>query len=806
MSMNEDDFRDKVVRPLFLRQGLMDGRDLCGPTEQGKDAVFIHTDRLGMKDYYVVQTKRGSINLSGKLHANLTTATTQLRTAIQTSIPLIGQRKKAYPTKAFLCASGKVNDAARRHFIEEINDPRIVVLDADELVPMIDQHMSELWLGIDADIFPYLRQVRDLVEQPTEAQLTSDLFPGGAIVDAAADSMFVPLRLHRAYLKPEKRSGLMQMVPAFDDLPVTGVVNRKERLVLILGEAGAGKSTSLKRLAYSLAVRGLGGAAKFKIPILLRATEIVARMESSLLETAIDSSNRMTRSGKAVFSNDDLTAGQVVLLIDALDELANESPRASVITKIEAFHTTFPNCQIIVTSRDYAYLKETEGLSKFTQFRLFPINYKQAEQILKRFEKKRSLPADRSAEILRRLQEVHGMELNPLLVTVFAATSDFDRKDIPANITELFKKYTEMMLGRWDAKKGFAQQYHAPIKDFLLTRVAYEMHRRHATSIDEADFLRLIEQELVSRGHKAELAQITDEIVSRSGLFRVIGEKIEFRHHLLQEFFAGRGIPNKEALESLVMDEWWQRAIVFYFGEHPGDGVSFLHLTNVLTSKRISETYIASLTLGLALQACYLMSTEEKVRLFPWILEKIANAKDMFLKAAAQGGQYPLSRFLSYYLVGRDAVACSFLRDNRAAIERALYNPSHNREEQDIRKFWLIVGLIESGALDCVKNDIIDFHPEDIRLLLAFHLGCFMLQHHRIAGKHEKKVARELCGHLASATIHLKKQLLSEFKSELLEIRRGEVKAIEFPPTDADEGRLLDSNDGETAAIVPKPS
>ena len=791
LGMSEDDFRDKVVRPLFLRQGLADGRDLCGPTEQGKDAVFVHTDKLGMQDLYVVQTKKGALNLSGKFQANLLTATTQLRTALGTSIPMIASRRKAFPSKAFLCASGKVNESARRHMVDEIKDPRVVVLDSDDLIPKIDEHMPELWLGIDADLFPYLRAVKNLVEHPSEEQATSDLLPGGTLLDAAADSMFVQLRLHRTFLKPQKRLGQVYMVAGFDDLPVTGIVSRKERLVLILGEAGAGKSTSIKRLAYLLAVRGLTSDTTYRIPVLLRASEVWARKESSLLDISIEASLRLMKSSKPSFSNEDLVSGRVVVLLDALDELATDPARASVITRAQEFHASFPNCQVIITSRDYAYLKTMEGLKAFTQFRLFPIDYKQAEQIIKRFEKRRSLSPEKSKEILRRLQEVHGMDLNPLLVTVFAATSDFDRKDIPANITELFKKYTEMMLGRWDAGKGLAQQYHAPLKDFLLTKVGFEMHRRRSTSIDLGEFLRLIETELVSRGHQAELKQITEEILNRSGLFRVFGDKVEFRHHLLQEFFAGRGIPNKEALESIVSDEWWQRAIVFHFGENPGDNESFAHLTKVLASRRITETYIAALTLGLALQACYLMNTDEKVKIFPWIVDNIARAKDLFLRAADETGRYPLSKFVAYYLVGRDAVACSVLRDNLPQVESLLANPSHTREEIEIRKFWLMVGQMESGSLDQIREDILRFHPSDIRLLLAFHLGCFLVQHHRVVEKHEKRIAKDICAHLASATSHLKAQLLQEFKSELLEIRQGEIKTIELPASAEEEAELL---------------
>ena len=65
-SLSEDDFRDKVVRTLFLRQGLKDGRDFCGPTEEGKDALFYDVDSLGFKNFYAIQTKKGSLNLSRK--------------------------------------------------------------------------------------------------------------------------------------------------------------------------------------------------------------------------------------------------------------------------------------------------------------------------------------------------------------------------------------------------------------------------------------------------------------------------------------------------------------------------------------------------------------------------------------------------------------------------------------------------------------------------------------------------------------------------------------------------------------------
>ena len=76
LSLSEDMFRDTVVRPLFLRQGLQDGRDVCGVNEKGKDAIFVSVDELGIENLYVIQTKKGTITMSRRVGDNLIEAIT----------------------------------------------------------------------------------------------------------------------------------------------------------------------------------------------------------------------------------------------------------------------------------------------------------------------------------------------------------------------------------------------------------------------------------------------------------------------------------------------------------------------------------------------------------------------------------------------------------------------------------------------------------------------------------------------------------------------------------------------------------
>ena len=292
------------------------------------------------------------------------------------------------------------------------------------------------------------------------------------------------------------------------------------------------------------------------------------------------------------------------------------------------------------------------------------ISWKQAEKIVKRITEQKRVPQAQANEFLRRLEKIHGFELNPLLVTVFAATTEHTKQDIPANITELFKKFTELMLGRWDERKGLRQQYQAPLKDFVLTRLAFNMHTSRKVSISRIEANEIIREELVQRGHEEDVPSLLDEIFNRSGLFRIVGDNIEFRHHLFQEFFAGRGIAEPETVHQLIHDEWWKRALIFFFGEK-ADNIGLLSSAakqnHGLTPMLLLE---AATTVGLALQACYLSPVAEKLDLWKWVVESIESCQDPCLFDIDPRGERPQTSFFNYYLFVRDSVSLSHLRSN----------------------------------------------------------------------------------------------------------------------------------------------
>ncbi len=147
--MTEDEFRDRVVRPFYILQGLEHGKDLCGPDEDGKDCYFFAKDVIRGKILYAIQTKRGDLKMSRIARDNVVSAATQMKTALHTVVKDSATKQTYRPDCVVLVASGSINKAAEGYITDEVRDTRITFVDSSRLIPQIDRLMPELWLGID---------------------------------------------------------------------------------------------------------------------------------------------------------------------------------------------------------------------------------------------------------------------------------------------------------------------------------------------------------------------------------------------------------------------------------------------------------------------------------------------------------------------------------------------------------------------------------------------------------------------------------------------------------------------------------
>ena len=528
------------------------------------------------------------------------------------------------------------------------------------------------------------------------------------------------------------------------------------------------------RLAYMLAKSAVLSTKTYRVPVFVRASELVGT-SSDLFAVLSQLVIRNHGLRTPPFDLEDFEYGRIVLLVDGLDELAESVDRQAVVNFCLQYVAQYPKCSLALTTRPYSSVDRLLGVEKFKRYRISPLSMDDASRMLTNIGKGDAQAADWRHETLRKLEGVHGVELNPLLVTVFAVSSTIDKKDVPANITEIFAKFSELMLGRWDEKKGLSQQYQAKVKEALLSEYAFRLHSNGESSFMRTDFIDFASRRLREIHMSADLDTLVTEILDRSGLLRG-GHEVEFRHHLLQEYFAAKGIPDIEFVRASIGDDWWRNSVVFYFGANPASVDSLL---DVATSNRFApqESFIA---VGLALQACYLSNMGERMDVWKWVngAASVSLATQLSDSDESSKDRYPISTFIAGYVEARDALALSGIEDPDYDIS-SWCSAESDSAMREYQCFWYAVGLAELGEFALLNRFIRTKAVTDTLLLTAIHFGCFFARELKSISTAQRKEIDSLVSLLNPIVAVHRHRITEEFRGQLLEYRRGGVVALD---------------------------
>ncbi len=169
-------------------------------------------------------------------------------------------------------------------------------------------------------------------------------------------------------------------------LPLSKVLAEARHLVL-LGEAGAGKSTTLQFMGLCFAREGEAqaqlGLSESLVPVLLNLRTIVDIGPSLWLEQALAREvNRVLHLSEGVdpILMEWLTKGRLLVLLDGLDEVTDSRMRAEVSRHIRLFANSMSRnlehekkkCRIVLTSRPAGYISPA---SEFREYILKPFQH-----------------------------------------------------------------------------------------------------------------------------------------------------------------------------------------------------------------------------------------------------------------------------------------------------------------------------------------------------------------------------------------------------------------------------------------------
>jgi predicted NACHT family NTPase len=241
----------------------------------------------------------------------------------------------------------------------------------------------------------------------------------------------------------------IQGVPDFADAPPPSYV-------VILGDPGAGKSALLRFLVVKWAQQQTSE----QIPLLIELRNYIQSKKDheclDFVEFVHKGSNWVNHLEQHQLETW-LNQGQVVVLLDGLDEVIERPQRGNVLTQIHSFTQRYPQVPVIVTSRVVGYRAETLRNAGFHHYMLQDLNEEQIADFIQRWHDQaysddvdKQRKRERLKQAIQNSKAIRELAGNPLLLTLMAILNRGE--ELPRDRVRLYEKASEVLLYQWDVE------------------------------------------------------------------------------------------------------------------------------------------------------------------------------------------------------------------------------------------------------------------------------------------------------------------------------------------------------------------
>ena len=238
-------------------------------------------------------------------------------------------------------------------------------------------------------------------------------------------------------------------------LPTSEIL--RGRCLLLVGGAGAGKSTFVRHLARCLAL-GIdpGGDKAGLTPVPMLATTLGEALRTGESHSILDfAQHRLTdRYGEVLAS--DISRGRALLLVDGIDEIGEAATRLVLAQALEQLATEHPDVSVICTAR-YAGYRDIPLGPHFLPYRVLALDDAQVERFLHGWfaaiepdlpDSERGTKVAQLAGDIGRTPSIRDLAGTPLLLTIIALVGHRGGA-LPSRRVELFRVTTQTLLHQW---------------------------------------------------------------------------------------------------------------------------------------------------------------------------------------------------------------------------------------------------------------------------------------------------------------------------------------------------------------------
>lgn len=356
-------------------------------------------------------------------------------------------------------------------------------------------------------------------------------------------------------------------------LEVTDFMSTCSRTVL-LGNPGAGKSTSSLKLVYDVAAGKADGLPQ-TVPFLISLKNYADRFADNR-PSVLDYLYSLCEAPYSVRAPESsieylLLNGRGFVIFDGLDELLDTSLRREIVSVVEGFAHRYPLTPILVTSRVVGYEETPLDIELFTAVRLEDFNDDQVEAYARRwFSLDEAVETERRQRIVEAFLEdshfVSDLRVNPLMLSLMCGIYASENY-IPRNRPDVYEKCALLLFDRWDRQRGinaplsFDAHVQAAMRSLALWLYPQQESQ---TGLPRSDLIaymtNYLREKRFDNQEDAEDAasQFIDFCKGRAWVLTEVGADLYgFTHRTFLEYFAASQLVRMHHSSETLLDELW---------------------------------------------------------------------------------------------------------------------------------------------------------------------------------------------------------------------------------------------------------
>lgn len=263
--------------------------------------------------------------------------------------------------------------------------------------------------------------------------------------------------------------------------------------------------------------------------------------------------------------------GNILLIVDSVDEVKESlEERQNNFRDIVEKVSRSDKVRLLVASRIMDSLQDYEVIDQmFARYSIIPLS---TGQIIDFVDK-----ICNDIKITNKLK--NGIEKTPLFkfiprtpvsAILLARILSDEIKELPSTMTELYSKYSEIVLGRWDTSKGLLSQTEYDVISNILVEIAMFMMDNSLNCISISEVQDMFLNYLAKRNLNVDEDKLFKRLIYRSEVttVNVRTNTFSFLHRSFMEYFYAEGLRKRGLIDinDNIYDIYWANSYFFYFG------------------------------------------------------------------------------------------------------------------------------------------------------------------------------------------------------------------------------------------------